>query len=134
MRSQIANHMVRNSPLVMGPKFSVGLLVHNISSLVSILRQVNTLRNLTRMYHFLNIILPFTFTSPQRSLHFRFSDFFFCFSRVCHSSYILGSSRCWCDHCHTVWLRSAIYEPIKFVYVCMNSRTVKKVRILQYEK
>jgi len=131
LRSQVANHVVRNSPLVVGTKFSVDLLVHNIPSLVSILRQVNTLRNFTRTCHFMNIILPLTFTSSQRSLHFRFSDYFFCFSRVCHSSYILGSARFWCHHCRTVWLRTAInlLKP-NDIYTCRTAALTSRLYIL----
>jgi len=36
-----------------------------------------------------------------------------------------------CDHCHIVWLRSAIYEAIKCTHLCMNALAVKTVRIFQ---
>ena len=135
LRRQVANHMVRNSPLFMGPKFLVGLLVHNIPSLVSILRQVNTLRNFTRMRHFLNIILPLSvsrlpsdlFTSGFLIISFAFLVYAI---RRIFSAHLVD----WCDHCHTVWLRSAVYEAIKFMHVCMKALTEKKVRIFQYGK
>ena len=97
--------------------------------------QVNKLHNFTHMCHFLNLILPFTFhVSPAIfSLQF-FLIISFAFLvyaiRPTFSAHLVD----WCDHCHTVWLRSAIYETIKFMRVCMNTLAVKKVRTFQYGK